>query len=176
LNDDRHITLAFVVAVADNNVIGRDGALPWHQSSDLRRFRQLTMGKPVVMGRKTYASIGKPLDGRDNIVVSRDQTFRPEGVHMAANVPDAIAAARDAARRRQVDEIMVIGGAQIYAELLPAAGRIYLTRVHCSPPGDAHFPALQPESWREVHREALPKGVRDDWAATFIILERLAPA
>lgn len=176
MNDDRQIALAFVVAVAENGVIGRDGGLPWRQSSDLKRFRQLTMGKPIVMGRKTYQSIGKPLDGRDNIVVSRDPDFRPDGVHVAGSVHAAVERARAAARRRQVDEIMVIGGAQIYAELLAEADRIYLTRVHCTPCGDAHFPDLDGEIWREVNREALPRGERDDWPATFMTFERIVSA
>jgi dihydrofolate reductase len=176
LNDDQPITIAFVVAVAENGVIGRDGGLPWRQSSDLKRFRQLTMGKPIVMGRKTFQSIGKPLDGRDNIVVSRDPAFRPDGVEVAATAPQALSIARAAACRRQVDEIMVIGGAQIYAELLPDAGRIYLTRVHCRDEGDAHFADLEPGIWREVHRETLPKGERDDWPATLSVLERTGAA
>ena len=172
LNDEDHIAVALIVAVADNGVIGRDGDLPWRQSSDLKRFRRLTMGKPIVMGRKTYASIGKPLEGRDNIVISRDPGFQDEGVLAVTTIDAALKEAISAARRRQADEVMVIGGAQIYAELLPRADRIYLTRVHCAPDGDVLFPELDPATWRAVQQEALPQGERDDWPATLTVFER----
>lgn len=168
--------VCFVVAVAENGVIGRDGGLPWRLSSDLKRFRQLTMGKPIVMGRKTYDSIGKPLDGRENIVITSDATFAPPGVVVARSAEEALRLAATAARRLDVSEIMVIGGAQLYAALLGAAGRIYLTRVHCSIEGDTHFPALDEGAWREVGREPLEQGERDDWPATLVVLERIDAA
>ena len=164
--------ISLIVAVADNGVIGRDGGLPWRMPSDLKTFRRLTMGKPIVMGRRTFQSIGKPLDGRDNIVVTRDSYFEHTGVSAVASVAEALTLARVLARTRGADEIMVIGGADIYAAVLPVADRIYLTRVHATPDGDKHFPTLAGGEWTEVSREAMPKGERDEFAATLIVLER----
>ncbi len=164
--------LSLIVAVAENGVIGKDGGLPWRLSSDLKTFRRLTMGKPIIMGRRTFQSIGKPLDGRDNIVVTRDPNFEAPGVSVADSVADALTLARVMARTRGADEIMVIGGADIYKVALPAADRIYLTRVHASPEGDRYFPELPSEDWREVCREALPQGDRDAHPSTLIVLER----
>ncbi len=167
--------LSLIVAVAENGVIGKDGGLPWRLSSDLKTFRRLTMGKPIIMGRRTFQSIGKPLDGRDNIVVTRDPHFEAAGVSVADSVADALTLARVMARTRGADEIMVIGGADIYNIALPAADRIYLTRVHANPQGDRHFPELPLEEWREVSREALPHGERDAYPSTLIVLERNVP-
>jgi dihydrofolate reductase len=167
--------LSLIVAVAENGVIGKDGALPWRLSSDLKTFRRMTMGKPIIMGRRTFQSIGKPLDGRDNIVVTRDPHFEHAGVASVASVSEALTLARVLARTRGADEIMVIGGADIYAVVLPTADRIYLTRVHAAPEGDRHFPALDTNEWSEVSREALPRGERDEYAATLITFERKQP-
>lgn len=164
--------MSFVVAVARNGVIGRDGGLPWRLSSDLKLFRRLTMGKPLIMGRKTWDSLSKPLDGRDNIVVTRDEGFAPPGALPAHNIEAALALARDCAARRGVDEIMVIGGARIFADLLDRAGRIYWTDVDAAPPGDVHFPPFNARAWREVSREVLARGEKDEFAATLRILER----
>ena len=169
------MTLSLIVAVAENGVIGKDGELPWRLSSDLKTFRRLTMGKPIIMGRRTFQSIGKPLDGRDNIVVTRDPNFEAAGVSAADSVADALTLARVMARTRGADEIMVIGGADIYNLTLPAADRVYLTRVHASPDGDRYFPDLAAEEWREVSREKLPQGERDAHPATLIVFERNAP-
>ena len=168
--------ISLIVAVAENGVIGRDGKLPWHLSSDLKTFRRLTMGKPMIMGRRTYESIGKPLDGRDNIVVTRDPHFEVAGVSTCASVSEALTLARVLASTRGADEIMVIGGADIFAATVPVADRIYFTRVHASPDGDRHFDTPDAETWREVSREALPQGPRDDFASTLIIYERAVPA
>lgn len=164
--------ISLIVAVAENGVIGKDGGLPWRLSSDLKTFRRLTMGKPMIMGRRTFQSIGKPLDGRDNIVVTRDPTFQPEGVSTTDSVTDALTLARVLGRTRGADEIMVIGGAQIYNSVLPVADRIYLTRVNASPDGDRTFPDPDPAHWREVSREAIAQGPKDDHAATLIVFER----
>lgn len=142
-----------VVAMASNRVIGRDGGMPWHIPADLRHFRAVTMGKPIVMGRKTFQSIGRPLPGRSNIVVTRDQGFSVPGVTVFGNVDDALQAAESTARRDGVDEIMIIGGGEIYARLLPAASRIYLTEVHEAPDGDVVFPEIDSAVWRETVRE-----------------------
>ncbi len=164
--------ISLIVAVAENGVIGRDGGLPWRMSSDLKTFRRLTMGKPIVMGRRTYQSIGKPLDGRDNIVVTRDPRFDVPGVSTCETASEALTLARVLATTRGVDEVMVIGGAQLYEATLPVADRIYYTIVHASPAGDRHFAELDPRVWRETSREALPKGDRDDHAATLVIYDR----
>ena len=166
--------VSLVVAVAENGIIGRAGQLPWRMPSDLRTFRRLTMGKPVVMGRKTYQSIGKPLDGRDNIVVTRDATVRAAGVEVALSIADALDLARRHAATRGVDEIMVIGGAEIFDAVMPDAGRIYFTRVHATPAGDTSFPDPDPLYWREVSREPIATTDRDDHSATLIVYERQA--
>ena len=164
--------ISIVVAVADNGVIGRDGTLPWRISSDLKTFRRLTMGKPLIMGRRTFQSLKKPLDGRDNIVVTRNPDYRPEGAIVAADFNAALAVARECASKRGVDEIAVIGGTSVFAAALPIADRIYKTEVQGSPAGDAYFPTVDWDDWREVAREALPRGPNDDFSATLIELRR----
>ncbi len=144
--------IVLVVAVAENGVIGRDGTMPWHLPADLRHFKRLTTGKPVIMGRKTFESIGKPLPGRHNIVLTRDAGWQAEGVTVVPNLAEAIAAAGLDPRAR-ADEIMVIGGAEIYAQALPIATRIELTRIHIAPEGDTLFPPLDPADWRETARD-----------------------
>lgn len=166
--------VALIVAVAENGIIGRAGQLPWRMPSDLHTFRRLTLGKPVVMGRKTYQSIGKPLDGRDNVVVTRDPHFSATGVDVAATLADGLDLARRHAGARGVDEIMVIGGAEIFLATMPIAGRIYLTRVHATPDGDTSFPDPSPHDWREVRREPIVQSDRDDHRATLIVYERQA--
>ena len=168
--------VCFVVAVAENGVIGREGALPWRQSTDLKLFRRLTLGKPVIMGRKTFESIGKALDGRDNIVVSRDPSLRGEGIVVAASPAAALVLGRDLAAARNANEIAVIGGAEIFRALLPQADRIYLTRVHAAPDGDTYLPPLDTAEWRETSRETLARTARDEHDATLIVLERVRSA
>lgn len=164
--------ISIVVAIADNGVIGRDGGLPWRISSDLKTFRRLTMGKPLIMGRRTFQSLKKPLDGRDNIVVSSNPDYRPGGALMAADFPSALALARACAEKRGVDEIAIVGGTAVFAAALPIAKRIYKTEVHAAPPGDAVFPDVDWSQWREVAREELPQGPNDDARATLLVLER----
>lgn len=144
--------LVLVVARAKNGVIGKDGALPWHLPDDLRRFKRMTVGKPVIMGRKTFESIGKPLPGRQNIVLTRDASWHAEGVTVVPNLAEAVAAAGLDPRAR-ADGIMVIGGAQIYAEALPSATRIELTEVDAEPDGDTLLPPFDPARWHEIARE-----------------------
>jgi dihydrofolate reductase len=156
------IAIVLVAAVADNGVIGRDNAMPWRLSSDLQRFKALTMGKPVLMGRKTYLSIGKPLPGRTNIVLSRDAGFAAPGLLVAGRLDAALSAARGDARRRGVDEITVIGGTEIYAQCLPLADRLEITHVHMRPEGDSHFPPIDGTRWREIARSEHPAGARDE--------------
>ncbi|ODN70722.1 dihydrofolate reductase [Methylobrevis pamukkalensis] len=162
--------LSLVVAVAANGVIGADGDMPWKLSSDLKRFRRLTMGKPVVMGRKTFASIGRPLDGRTNIVVTRDDGFRPEGATVVSDLAAALAAARLSPGGD--GEIMVIGGGTIYGQLIGDADRLYVTHVDAAPAGDTRFPAIDPDVWAVVSEEPIPRTERDSAEARFVVYER----
>ena len=161
--------VSFVVARADSGVIGRDNALPWRLPADLAHFKRLTVGKPVVMGRRTFESIGKPLPGRHNIVLTRSD-WRADGVTVAPNFAEAIAAAGLDPRAR-ADEIMVIGGAAVYAETLPLASRVYLTEVHAAPEGDTVLPAFDPAVWQETARED-HAAAGDAPAYSFVTLER----
>ena len=164
--------ISLIVAVAKNGVIGRDGGLPWRLSSDLKTFRRLTMGKPVIMGRRTFQSLPKPLEGRDNLVVTRDASFKAPGAEVFTALDPALQRARALANARQTDEIMVIGGAELYAQVLERANRIYWTEVDAKPEGDTYFPPLDPARWVETAREAIPRGPKDDHAATLLILDR----
>lgn len=171
------IPLVLVVAIADNGVIGRGGALPWRLKSDLAHFRALTMGHPLLMGRKTYESIGRPLPGRTSIVVTRDRTFAAPGIVVAAMLDAGLEAARGDALRRGAEAIMVIGGADIYAQTMAQAARLEITRVHANPPGDTRFPAIDPAVWHEVRRREGEAGPEDEAPVTFLRYERLdAPA
>jgi len=170
----RTIALVLVAAVADNGVIGQGGGLPWRLKSDLRNFRAITMGKPVVMGRKTYLSIGKPLAGRTNIVVSRNRNFAAPGVVVAPSIEAALAAARGDALRRVVDAAAVIGGAELYAHMIGYADRLVITHVHLRPEGDTMFPAIDPKLWREVERSEHNPGPDDAAGFTVLVYERHA--
>ena len=164
--------IVLVVAVAENGVIGRAGQLPWRLASDLRRFRQLTLGKPVVMGRKTYASIGKPLDGRDNIIVTHQPDFHPAGVYVASAVEEALDLGQRLAAKHGVGEVMVIGGEEIFRRALGRAQRIHLTLVHAAPAGDRRFDVPGPPAWRETARAPMRQGANDQFPADFIVLDR----
>jgi dihydrofolate reductase len=164
--------ISLVVAIAENGVIGRNGGLPWKLSSDLKTFRRITIGKPVIMGRKTFQSLKKPLEGRDNIVVSRDESFQHDGAIVERDLAAALARATSCAEARGVAEIMVIGGTDVFKEALPLARFIYKTEVHARPDGDALFPDVDWSEWEELERTPLPKGPRDEHDATFILLER----
>jgi dihydrofolate reductase len=144
------LPLALIAALADNQVIGIDNRLPWHLPADLRHFKAMTLGKPVIMGRKTWDSLGRPLPGRLNLVVSRQAGLQLEGAEVFASLEAAIARADAWARERAVDELMLIGGAELYAQGLAQATRLYLTRVHLSPAGDAFFPAFAEGDWQRV--------------------------
>jgi dihydrofolate reductase len=164
--------LAFVVAIAENGVIGRDGQLPWRLPTDLKRFRKLTLGKPIIMGRKTFESIGRPLDGRDNIVVTGRKHFAPAGVHVAGSIAEALALGRKLALQRGVDEVMVIGGADIFRAALVETDRIYLTLVHGAVDGDVRMALPESKDWREVSREPMSQTAQDQFSADFIVLDR----
>lgn len=158
--------ISLIVAVSTNNVIGAGGDLPWRLSDDLKRFKAATMGKPIVMGRKTYESIGRPLPGRQNIVITRQSGFTAEGCDVVQSTAEAVEAAEGA------DEIMVIGGSQIYAAFLPLAERIYLTRVHTEVEGDVFFPPLKKDEWRESASENYNADALNDYACTVTTLSR----
>jgi dihydrofolate reductase len=164
--------LALVVAMGENRAIGRGGGLPWRLSSDLRYFRKITMGKPVLMGRRTFKSLPRVLDGRLNVVLSRDRGFVAPDAVMAHSLEEGLAAARASAKRTGAPEIMVIGGEDVFRAVLPQTGRIYLTEVHASPDADTWFPELDMSDWREVSREAHQPGPKDDHAFSFVVLDR----
>ncbi|HZR62701.1 MAG TPA: dihydrofolate reductase [Xanthobacteraceae bacterium] len=166
--------IVLIAAIADNGVIGRANGLPWRLKSDLQHFRALTMARPVIMGRKTFASIGKPLPGRTNIVVSRDKNFAAPGIVVAASLAAALAAARGDALRRGIDEIVVAGGAEIYAQAMPGATRLAITEIHKSVEGDARFPAIDHHIWRETMRSEQQPGSEDEAAFAFVSYGRAA--
>lgn len=160
--------ISFVVAVARNGVIGREGGLPWHISSDLKRFKEITMGKPVIMGRKTWDSLPrKPLPGRRNIVITRQADFPAEGAEVVATPEEALSLCAGA------PEVAVIGGGEVYRLFWPMVDRLYLTEVDLEVEGDTHFPALDPAEWREVAREVHPRSERDPAAFTLRVLDRM---
>jgi len=154
--------IVLVAAIGDNSVIGREGQLPWRLKSDLKHFRKLTLNRPLIMGRKTHESIGKLLDGRTNIVLTRDLSLVAPGTVLATSLDAALSFARSDAIRRGVDEIMVIGGGDIFAATMPMADRLEVTHVHVSPDGDALFPPIDPEVWQEVASEDRYAGPDDD--------------
>ena len=165
--------IALVVAMGDNRAIGKDGGLPWRLSSDMRFFRKVTMGKPILMGRRTFDSLPRVLDGRLNIVLTRDKAFAAPGAVVTHEVEEALDVARREAKRTGADEIMVIGGADLFRATLPQANRIYLTEVKAAPDADTWFPELDRREWREVSRENHSPGPKDDHAFSFVVLERV---
>jgi dihydrofolate reductase len=166
------LPLIIVVAVAENGVIGRDNQLLWRIKTDLRRFRDLTWGKPMIMGRKTFQSIGKPLPGRETIVLTRDPGFSAEGVRVAHSWDEAVALGSSVAKLMEADAVAVVGGAEIYALALPHVQRLFLTEVKAAPEGDAVFPSYHRSDFREIRRVDHPKAADDEHPFTFIDLER----
>ena len=144
--------IVFVVAVAENGVIGLNNAMPWRLKSDLKRLKAITLGRPVIMGRKTFASIGRPLPGRTNIVVTRDKDFQAPGIVVATSIDAALDVAQGDALRRFVTEIMVIGGAEIFAQCLTKADRLEVTEVHATPEGDTFLKPVDRAEWQETAR------------------------
>ena len=161
--------ISLIVAASTNNVIGTQGDLPWRLSDDLKRFKAITMGKPIIMGRLTWESIGRPLPGRQNIVVTRQTGYAAEGCDVLTSVDEALEAAGAA------PEVMVIGGGDIYRQLLPRAGRVYLTRVEAEVDGDTVFPELDEADWELVASEAREANEKNAYAYTFMTFERRAP-
>ncbi len=168
-----HSQIAYVVAIDDNGLIGRENDLPWHLPDDLRWFRDRTMGKPCIMGRKTYESLPdryRPLPGRLNIVVTRNTAYEAPGAVVVHSFDEALRAAGDA------EEIIVAGGADLFNAFMSLVDRLYLTRVHGAAEGDVYFPDYDPAQWREIYRQEHPADERHDYAFTWLILERIVPA
>ncbi|MGZ5876143.1 MAG: dihydrofolate reductase [Bradyrhizobium sp.] len=164
--------IVLIVAVADNGVIGAGGTIPWRLKTDLQRFKTMTMGRPVVMGRKTFLSLRRPLPGRTNIVMTRDGDFRKPGAVVTTSLAAARAVATGDALRRFVTEIAVIGGAEVYAQWVGCADRLEITEVHARPEGDTYFPAIDPAIWEEVARVRNPAGPDDSADFSFVTYRR----
>lgn len=161
-----------VVAMAENHVIGRDNGLPWRLSSDLKRFKALTIGKPVIMGRKCFESIGRPLPGRPNIIVTRNPDFAVEGVVVAHSLEDALERAKEEAGRLGVDEICVIGGGEIYRQAMDSSDVLHVTTIPAAIEGDTVYPDIDTKVWEIDHREDIPKGEKDDYPTCFTTWRR----
>ena len=166
------VSIVLVAAVAENGIIGRGNTLPWRLKSDMQHFRALTMGKPVVMGRKTFLSIGKPLPGRTTIVVSRDHAFTAPGVVVASGLDAALTVARGDALRRNADAVIIAGGAEIYTQVLPQASQLAITHVHKKVDGDARFPKIDLALWKEAARSECPPAAEDEAAFAFVTYVR----
>lgn len=158
---------AFVVAMDENGLIGKDNDLPWRLSADLQYFRRITMGKPILMGRKTHASIGRPLPGRHNIVVSSMADYQAEGCDVVRSIEEALKLASSA------EEIMVIGGSSLFKQMFESADRLYLTRVHAELEGDTWFPQWDQNQWKLISRESFPADEKNDYAYSFEVYERI---
>lgn len=165
--------LALIVACANGGVIGRENTMPWHLPNDLKYFKKMTMGKAVIMGRKTYDSIGRPLPGRTSIVVTRRTDWQPDGVKVVHSLAEGIAHAESLSLPQGGEEVMVMGGAQIYGAALPQAQRLYLTQIHADFDGDAFFPEISRDEWKEVSREEHLADSDNPYDHTFIVLDRV---
>ena len=172
MTSSEHIGVALVVAMAENRVIGRGGKLPWRIPSEMQHFRRITMGKPVIMGRKTFSSLKKPLQGRENIVLTQNRDFAPKGAIAVESVEQALKIARDCAAARSAEEIAVIGGAEIYELFLPHADRLYLTRVHARPDGETLFPEIDLNGWIERESTFHASEPGDDHDYTIVMFDR----
>lgn len=168
------ITIAIIVAVAQNGVIGAKGDMPWKLSSDLKRFKRDTMGKAIIMGRKTFQSIGQALPGRLNIVVTRNKEFSAKGVEIAASLEAAIEIAKAGSNDRKLREICIIGGGELYRQAIGLADRLYITHVSASPDGDTYFPEVNWDEWQNVLSEDVPAGKKDEIATCYVVYERKA--
>ncbi len=166
------VPVALIAAVAENGVIGNKNAIPWRLPSDFAHFKRTTMGKPLVMGRKTFESIGKPLPGRTNIIVTHQQDYQPAGVLVVSSLEEALERAQAIAATDGAGEVMIGGGAQIYAEALPIANRLYLTHVALEPEGDTWFPAINAQEWAEIEGIAVPPHPNDTAAFRVKLYER----
>jgi dihydrofolate reductase len=162
-----------IVAMAKNRVIGRENQLPWHLPEDLKYFKRVTMGKPIVMGRKTYESIGRPLPGRLNVVLTRDARWQAEGVTPAQTIDGALAVAIAQAESKEKDEVMIIGGDQVYALCLPLVDRLYVTQVHAEVEGDAYFPEVDWSQWHQISSEDHQASDNNPYDYSFVVYDRV---
>ncbi len=167
-----NLKVSLIVAIAENDVIGRDNSLPWQLSEDLKNFKRITMGKPMIMGRKTFESLGAPLPGRPHIVLTRDQDYRVPGHETAQNFEQALVVASKRSSL-QDGEIMVIGGERVFREALSFANRLYLTEVHMTVDGDVKFPKFERKDWSEISRNFHPGCPQDSCDYSFVVLERV---
>ncbi|HAG95417.1 MAG: dihydrofolate reductase [Pseudomonadales bacterium] len=161
--------ISLIVAKADNGVIGRDNKMPWHIPAELKHFKARTMGKPIIMGRKTFDSLGRVLPGRPHVVISRSALSLPENCYAARSLQEAISTAQTLAEQ---GEVVVIGGAEIYRQALPLVDRLYLTEVHIEPEGDTWFPELNPGDWQETEREDVPADADSAIAYSIVTYQR----
>jgi len=166
------VRIGMIAAVAENGVIGARGAIPWRIPSDMAFFRRTTMGKPIVMGRKQFETVGKPLPGRVNIVVTRQKNYQPDGVLVIDSLASALAHARTIAEVEGAGEVMVIGGGEIYAQAMPEADRLYISHVALAPEGEVRFPAIDPAAWVVVEEPAVEPSPKDDAAFRVLVYER----
>lgn len=164
--------LSLIWAMSDNRVIGNDNELPWHLPNDLQFFKKMTMGKPIIMGRKTFESIGRPLPGRVNIVITRSQDWQHEGVLVVNSVDMAIQAAEDLAFDQQIEEVIIMGGAQIYKQTINKADQLYITEVKAELEGDAFFPEFDLSVWKETWREEHTKCEKNPYDYNFVVFEK----
>lgn len=164
--------IAMIAGVAENGVIGSDQTIPWRVPSDMAFFKRMTLGKPIIMGRKQFETVGKPLPGRTNIVITRQQGYQPEGVLVFHDVETALAEARRIAAADGVDEIMIIGGGELYAQLMERADRLYITHIDLAPEGDVRFPAISPEQWTVVDLPEVAPSPRDEARYRVNVYER----
>lgn len=165
--------LSLIVAAAENGVIGKDNQMPWHLPEDLKYFKRITMGKPVVMGRKTFESIGRPLPGRPNIVITRNTDYQAQGADVLHDLSSAEAHCEDLAVFEDFGEVMIIGGAELYRQALPEVDRIYLTRVHADVEGDTSFPVFDESHWQVISREFHSADSKNSYDYSFLILDRI---
>ena len=166
------VPIAIIAAVAKNGVIGAAGGLPWRVKADLRKFRSITMGKPLIMGRRTFETLPRVLDGRDSVVVTRQAGFSTPGAFVAENLEAALTLAQKLAAGRATDEVFIGGGGEIYREAFPIADRLYITHVSAEPTGDTVFPEIRAEDWTEVSRQPIPKSEGDTADAEHVVYAR----
>ncbi|RYH05930.1 MAG: dihydrofolate reductase [Alphaproteobacteria bacterium] len=166
------VPVAMIAAIGENSVIGADGQIPWRLPTDFAHFKRTTLGKPLIMGRKTFASIGKPLPGRANIIVTRQSSYSPEGAVVCHSLAEALDRAQTIAASDGASEIMIGGGAEIYREAMPQADRLYITHVRASPAGDALFPPIDPQTWDVTHRHDIARSEKDSSDFTVLTYQR----
>ena len=166
-------TLSMIVATAENNIIGKDNDMPWHLPADLAYFKKVTLGKPIIMGRKTYESIGRPLPGRRNIVISRNEDFKAEGIDSVTSIEQALALVDGSNGSEAVEEIMVIGGGAIYKHCLSAANRLYITHIKANIDGDTTFPDYDDGRWEKITSKVRPSDEKNPYSLDFCIYERV---